>query len=160
MFCPKCGAADQSPETYCRQCGLFLPDLEKLKKKEVPAEQHIAANSFLSLATAIVSLLLAIVLYSTVTRPHDTPWIIYLVAGFLIAITAWQIQVFIRTKMLKKQLENMKPHKANDADDRSALETQQSAPMLEEADFESAVPVSVTERTTRNLAVRSSQPKH
>lgn len=26
MFCPKCGIGDQSPESYCRQCGDWLRD--------------------------------------------------------------------------------------------------------------------------------------
>ncbi len=27
MFCPKCGNSGQAPDSYCRQCGEWLPDL-------------------------------------------------------------------------------------------------------------------------------------
>lgn len=28
MFCPKCGTADQTAESYCTRCGEWLPDLD------------------------------------------------------------------------------------------------------------------------------------
>ena len=27
MFCPNCGASEQSPDTYCKKCGTHLRDL-------------------------------------------------------------------------------------------------------------------------------------
>lgn len=129
---------------------MFLPDLDKIKKKEVPAEEHIKVNSFFSLATAIVSLALAITLYSTLGFRPETHWIIYLVAGFLIAITAWQIQTYIRTRMLKKQIEKMRP-KREDEPELPVFEPADTAKLLDEANFENAVPPSVSEHTTKNL---------
>ena len=102
MFCPKCGNADQQPETYCRQCGSFLPDFDKLTKKPISPQEHLKANSWLSLMTAIVSLILAILLYSIFLGKADTPIIIYITGGFLIAMCAWQVQNFWRTLLLKK----------------------------------------------------------
>jgi hypothetical protein len=151
MFCPKCGKPEQSPEAFCRGCGMFLPDLDKIKKKEVPAEEHIMVNSFFSLATAIVSSTLAIILYSTLGFRPETHWIVYLVAGFLIAITAWQIQTFIRTRMLKKQIEKMRPKRDDGPDPPVTFERADTAKLLDEANFANAVPTSVTEHTTRHL---------
>lgn len=149
MFCPKCGNADQTPETYCRQCGTFLPDLDKLQKKETPFEEHIKVNTFFTVATAVVSLTLAIIFYLTfINRGGPTPIIIYPVFGFLIAMTAWQIQTFIRTRILKTQFEKLQ-QKRERKKDQIPLETNE---LLPEANFESVVPESVTERTTRNLA--------
>jgi hypothetical protein len=151
MFCPKCGKPDQSPEAFCRGCGIFLPDLDRVRKKEVPVEKHIEINSFFSMATAIVSLSLAITLYSVLGFREETHWIIYLVAGFLIAITAWQIQTFVRTRMLKKQFEKMRPRREDDSEQPLTFERADTAKLLDEADFENAVPRSVTEHTTKNL---------
>lgn len=148
MFCPKCGTADQQIETYCRSCGTFLPDFEKAVKKEVAAEEHIKINSVFTVMTAVVSLGLAITLYSTLAFRPDTPWIIYLVAGFLTAMTAWQVQTFIRTRMLKKQFAKLKP--ASRIDSPSTISGSQA--QLCEADFENIIPASVVERTTRNLS--------
>lgn len=130
---------------------MFLRDLDKIKKKEVPAEEHIMVNSFFSLATAIVSSTLAIILYSTLGFRPETHWIIYLVAGFLIAITAWQIQTFIRTRMLKKQIEKMRPKRDDETEPPVTLGRAETAKLLDEANFENAVPRSVTEHTTKNL---------
>lgn len=32
MFCPKCGAGDQTGESYCKRCGEWLMDLDSLAK--------------------------------------------------------------------------------------------------------------------------------
>jgi hypothetical protein len=148
MFCPKCGTADQQTETYCRSCGIFLPDFDKAIKKEIAAEEHIKINSVFSVMSAVVSLGLAITLYSTLAFRPDTPWIIYVVTGFLTAMTAWQVQTFIRTRMLKKQIAEMKPPRQAEA----ALPNAAPAGSLPEADFENIIPASVVERTTRNLS--------
>jgi uncharacterized membrane protein YvbJ len=73
MFCPKCGTPDQKPETFCRQCGIFLPDFDKLKGKETPPEEHLSANSILNIMTAVVSGALAILLHAFYTGRENTP---------------------------------------------------------------------------------------
>lgn len=148
MFCPKCGTADQHIETYCRTCGTFLPDFDKAVKKEIAAEEHLKLNSVFTVMTAVVSLGLAITLYSTLAFRPDTPWVIYVVTGFLTAMTAWQVQTFIRTRMLKKQFEKLKPAGRTETASTNAAPTAR----LPEADFENVVPASVVERTTRNLS--------
>jgi hypothetical protein len=151
MYCPNCGNAEQTEETYCRQCGILLPNLGKLKNKEIPFEDHIRINSFFSIATAVVSLFLAITLFSIFLGREGTPWIIYLVAGFLVAMTAWQVQTFIRTRMLKKQFESLRPKRESDTGTPLTLSpaTRRS---LGERDPALTARVSVTENTTRNLA--------
>lgn len=148
MFCPKCGTSDQQTEIFCRTCGTFLPDFDKAIKKEIAAEEHIKMNSVFSVMSAVVSLGLAITLYSTLAFRPDTPWIIYVVTGFLTAMTAWQVQTFIRTRMLKKQIEKLKP--TNRSVPATAEPT--SPAQLPQADFENVIPASVTDRTTRNLS--------
>lgn len=103
MYCPQCGRGGQLKNTYCRRCGLFLPDLEQLKKREVSPAEHFTANTVLSVMTAAASLTLAATLYAVFFGRADTPVIIYVTAGFLTAMFAWQVQVIWRTRLLKKK---------------------------------------------------------
>ena len=157
MYCPRCGKAEQVPETFCRQCGLFLPDLSKPVKRELPAEEHLKANTVLSALTIIVSFTLSILLFAVVPDKHP---LIYVTAGLLIAIGAWHIQTFIRTQKLKKQWKRKAPlseiEAALPAAER-ASKSASTAKLLDEADFRNTVPASVTENTTRHLI--EPQPK-
>lgn len=145
MFCPKCGNADQQKETFCRNCGTFLPDFDKLKSKENTPEAHLKANAFLSLMTAIVSLTLAILLYSFFLGKPDTPIIIYITAGFLTAMFFWQAQSFWRTLLLKKQFPK------RNSETIKELKDAKTGKLLNEPDFENFVPKSVVADTTKNL---------
>ena len=73
MFCPNCGKSDQEKNSFCRQCGTFLPDFDKIKKREISPEEHLKVNSVLNLMTAIVSITLAILLYSFFLGGENTP---------------------------------------------------------------------------------------
>ena len=150
MFCPKCGKADQTPETYCRQCGTFLPDLTKPAKKEQPASEHIKANLFFSALTILTSFTLATLLYVFMAFRPDTHVLVYVTAGFLLAIGGWHIQTLVRSILLRKQLKRwgrLGTEKQLD----SELAPQEGR-ALKEADLSSVVPASVTEGTTRHLA--------
>ena len=149
MFCPKCGKADQSAETYCRQCGTFLPDLSKSIKRESPPEENIKVNTVLSMMTVIVSFTLAILLYVFFGFRGTTHPMIYVTAGLLIAMGAWHIQTFIRARRLKKQWKRRVTQSENEpvAIGKAATDKQ-----LEMPDFESMIPASVTDRTTKHLS--------
>ena len=130
MFCPKCGNADQRPETFCRRCGSFLPDFDKIKSKEIPPEEHLKVNSVLNLMTAIVSGTLAILLHAFFTGRPGTHPLIYVTAGVLTAMFFWQVQTFWRTGQLKKQLpkrkkreEVIEPARTNELSNPSAAPT-------------------------------------
>lgn len=151
MYCPRCGKAEQASETFCRQCGLFLPDLSKPLKRELPPEDHLKANTVLNALTVIVSLTLSILLFAI--RPSTHP-LIYATAGLLIAIGAWHIQTLIRTVKLKNQWKRRTP--LTDAqmglpETERVFNSPSTAKLLEQADFTHAVPTSVTENTTRHL---------
>lgn len=155
MFCPKCGNADQTPETFCRQCGIFLPDFDKLERKEIPPEEHLKANSVLSLMTAIASGTLAILLHAFfISGTENTPPLIYITAGFLTAMFFWQVQTFWRTRLLKKQLPKRKKKetvKTEALDTNSLIESAKTKELLNESDFSNAAPPSVIENTTKHL---------
>ena len=144
MFCPKCGNADQTPETYCRQCGIFLPDIDKATKNETPPETHLLVNSVLSVFSIVVSLALAFTLYSMNIRLADSEVIIFIVAGFLLAMAIWQVTILYRTSQVKKFIKKNKREPPSLAQPESVR--------LNPADFSDSVPASVTDRTTRQLS--------
>jgi hypothetical protein len=155
MFCPRCGKAEQVAESYCRQCGLFLPDLSKPVKRESPPEEHLKANTFLSVLTIVASFTLSILLWAFFGARSNTHPLILVTAGLLIAIGAWHIQSLIRTQKLKKQWERRTPLAEIEAalpETPPALKSAATAKLLDEANFADAVPASVTENTTRHLA--------
>lgn len=144
MFCPSCGKSDQIENTFCRNCGKFLPDFDNLKKREISPEEHLKANSVLNIMTAIVSLTLAILLYVNFLGGENTPVLIYVTAGFLTAIFAWQVQIFVRSLLLKKQIILPK---------REGKELKSAAnDLLNEADFSDNIPASVGKYKTKDLA--------
>jgi len=155
MFCPRCGKAEQVPETYCRQCGFFLPDLLKPVKREIPPEEHLKANSVLNLLTIIVSFTLSILLFAFFGFRSGTHPLIYATIGLLIAIGGWHIQTFIRTRQLERQWKRRAPltetasHKTE-----YSFESASTAKLLDQADLADTIPASVTENTTKHMAER------
>jgi hypothetical protein len=155
MFCPRCGKADQMPETYCRQCGLFLPDLSKPIKRESPPEEHLKANTVLSVMTIVASFTLSFLLFLVLGFRSFTHPLIYATAGILLAIGGWHIQTLVRTLMLKKQWKRRTPLseiQAAPPETSMAFKSASTAKLLDQSDFTDAIPVSVTEHTTRHLA--------
>jgi len=163
MFCPSCGEADQKKETYCRKCGEYLAEFGTIKKSERPVDENFTANIFLTALTGITSLVLAAILYVMFLGADDTPVIIYIVTGFLTAISAWQIQAFLRTRQLEKQFKkarNANSEREAKLKEGSVFEAKPTNELLPEADLKDVVPASVTETTTKNLkekVKRSSQ---
>ncbi len=150
MFCPKCGNPDQSPETYCRRCGIFLPDLSKPAKTTTP-EQHVTANTVLSSMTIVASFTLAILLWSMLGFRENTHPLIYVTAGLLFAMGCWHIQTLWRTLLLRKHLKKSKPPQETTLTGGVVTDK-----LLEQPDFENIVPASMTDHTTSHL----SEKKH
>lgn len=160
MFCPRCGKAEQLPETYCRQCGFFLPDLSKGVKRELPPEDHLKANAVLSALTIITSFTLSILLWAFFGARSNTHPLIFVTAGLLIGIGAWHIQSLIRTQKLKKQWKRRTPLAEVEAaldKTQPAFKSATTAKLLDRADVADMLPASVTEHTTRHLAERPEQ---
>lgn len=159
MFCPKCGNADQLPETYCRQCGVFLPDLSKPLKRTGTPEEHVTANTVLSAMTIVTSFTLAILIWVMLAFKGNTHPLIYVTAGLLFAMGVWHVQTLWRTLLLRKYLKKNKRPADLEIDGHDAL----AGKRLESPDFEDMVPPSVTDRTTKHLSEKksgSSQPEH
>jgi hypothetical protein len=157
MFCPNCGNADQKENSYCRKCGEFLPDFNAKNKTAFGGstpEEQIKMNLTLSLMSAIVSFVLALLLYVTFFKRLDTPVLIYVVAAFLLTICGWQASTFAIGLKLKKHFD--KRRNETQTETAQVEQTQLPAPatqeLLPEADVnEFITPTSVTENTTRKL---------
>lgn len=145
------------PETYCRQCGLFLLDFSKPLKRESPPEEHLKANTVLSVMTIVASFTLSFFLFLVLGFRSFTHPLIYVTAGILLAIGGWHIQTLIRTLMLKKQWKRRAPLSETQATP-IAFKSTPTAKSLDQADFADAIPASVTEHTTKHLA-EPLQPK-
>ncbi len=158
MFCPNCGKAEQALNTYCRQCGAFLPDHSDKKRSftmggNTPEEQ-IRVNLVLNFLSGTVSLILAILLYATFWNKTETSQIIYLVAAFLLAMCGWQFSTFRVGLKLKKTFERRKNGGEIEnamLGDKSVFQSATTKDLLPEAGFSNAVPTTVTENTTRHL---------
>ena len=151
MFCPKCGKADQSPETYCRQCGVFLPDLSKPLVAITAPEQHVKANLVLGTMTVVTSFTLAILLYLFFLGLPEAPSVIYVMFGLLIAMGIWHIQTVWRSLLLKKHFKESKARREQTPDPGNPGIENDTNKLLEKADFDKYQPASVTDRTTRQL---------
>jgi len=147
MFCPKCGKSDQVAESYCRQCGFYLPNFSAVVNREVPPEEHLKANTVLSLMTISVSFTLAILLYAFFGFRTNTHPLIYVTAGLLLGMGGWHIQTLIRTLKLKKQWSRRKPLYQADTLTGSC----NTIPLLDQAQFESVVPDTATQHTTKPI---------
>ena len=138
------------PESYCRQCGLYLLDFSKPIKRESPPEEHLKANTVLSVMTIIASFTLSFLLFLILGFRSFTHPLIYVTAGVLIAMGGWHIQTLIRTLMLKKQWKRRVPLSEIQAGPQE-FKTGPTAKLLDQANFTDAIPVSVAEHTTRHL---------
>jgi hypothetical protein len=155
MFCQRCGKADQLPETYCRQCGLYLLDFSKPVKRKSPPEEHLQANTVLSAMTICASFTLSFLLFLVLGFRSFTHPLIYVTAGILLAIGGWHIQTLIRTQMLKKQWKQKFPLRevqAGPPETPVTFKSASTAELLDQADLAGAIPASVTEHTTRHLS--------
>ena len=158
MFCPNCGKADQTINSYCRQCGEFLPDLSGKNKLVIGGntpEEQIQVNLILNIMSAVVSFVLAAALYITYYGNPEARGLIYIVAAFLLAIGAWQLTIFSVNLKLKKHFKKRKETGIDITSQPEAaqFQTAETKELLPEADFKNIAPESVTEQTTRKLKV-------
>lgn len=164
MFCPNCGKGEQTPDTYCRNCGEVLTDLSdrfSLINKMLgieTAEKQVNVNLIVNLVTAIVSALLLVFLNGYFdghyTRTQESaPPIIYLVYLFLGLVAVWQFISFIIALNLKSKLSGRKGIKTSTDSiaTENTISSAETREFLPPADTENIVPDSVTDNTTKLL---------
>jgi len=152
MFCPKCGRADQETDSYCRSCGEFLTDLSSrpsLLNRVFGIsnpEKQLNLTLMIDLATAIVSgfLLFSMMGYFDAVEDKTgvpTSRMVYVLYVFLGLVSVWQLFSFTIGTTFKKKLS---------ASRRAHLKSQ-TAQSLPPANNKDAIPITITEQTTRQL---------
>ena len=149
MFCPSCGADNQTAKAYCKRCGEWLPALKRSSAfgGETP-QQNVFVNLFMSALSAIVALFSAIALYATYLGTDEAKWSIYLAAAFCLCIAGWQASSFVVGLKLRNRLNRAR----ESVEPASQLEEVRNATALPPADMSNFVRAqSVTENTTELL---------
>jgi len=164
MYCPRCGNGDQEPESYCRNCGVFLLDysghsfvLNKLLGGSIPTAQ-IYVGLVLNLVTIFTSFLLIGFLNGYYDALEErtgeaTPNVIYLVYAFLVVISFWQFLSLVVGVRLKTKLGRRKASEGT-SDKKSVpgnFPVKGTQKLLPHSEPNETVPLSVTEESTRIL---------
>ena len=87
MYCSNCGASEQTPKTYCRQCGRWIGTGR-------PEERIIVMIVFNALS-ALFAAIAAIVLFLTQFGRWSATWAITLAATFCLIISVYQTLSFL-----------------------------------------------------------------
>lgn len=127
MFCPKCGKGEQTPNGYCRNCGEFLPDIDKLARLgkrrgfggSTP-EENIKTTIYLSLLSTVFAFFAVATLYAIYNGFPVSPGIVAAAAAFSVCIACYQISNVIVAVKLRKRLVRRRdsahdPHQLNTA---------------------------------------------
>src|ERR1700687_3127757 len=105
MFCPNCGAADQSPNAYCKRCGEWLADKRSFggRGASKPEERMTAMIVFNGLS-ALLALFSAIALYATYLNTPEAKWSVYVAGACCFVIAIHQMISFAFALELKLRL--------------------------------------------------------
>lgn len=152
MFCPNCGKAEQKAETYCRQCGVFLPNLEKKTKFGEKPEEQLFISQFLNVITGLTGFGIGIALLYNIWGVENTPIVFYIAMAFSFVIGFWQISIFFINWSLSQHLNRKNlVGDENESDSQTSFQSLETNELLPEADFSNVTPGSITENTTSDL---------
>lgn len=95
MFCSKCGAADQSPDSYCRQCGEWIADNSRRRGRfgRSSREHKIGKMRMLQIVSVGLSLASALIIINFLNGGDAGLLNVAVMCGFLVA--AYQIATII-----------------------------------------------------------------
>jgi len=155
MFCPKCGAADQNADSYCKRCGEWLPDTSHLghrhgRLKVRTPEQRNRRMRVLESASAFMATSSAIIIFLVLAGKLDKA-VLSIAADLCICTAIFQAVNFAIGRSLQKRL---KQGRRSSSDDARAISfaVSEDTPQLNQGDASQFTPVpSVTENTTAIL---------
>lgn len=149
MFCPACGAADQSPNAYCKRCGEWLTDKKSFGGRGASKpEQRITTMIVFNGLSGLLALFSLIALYATYLNTPEAKWSVYVAGACCGVITIHQLISFAFALELKLRLK--RSH--NRAGEAIELEAGDSVAALASGKTTQLVgPPLVTENTTELL---------
>lgn len=154
MFCQNCGKGKQETNTYCRQCGEFLPELRKKGGSGHPKtpDDQIKMSITFNLMSAISGFGVGVLLLISHLNRDNTHFSVFVGMSLLFTIAAWQTASFFNNVKLRRRFKRRKEN-TNPSQDisQNAVETNESKKLLNQPDLENVVPISITEGTTKNL---------
>ena len=108
MFCPKCGAAGQTAESYCKRCGEWLPDIGALARpklfRKLSRDEKIAKMRVLEMVSVGLSVTSAAVILSVLAGGNDIQ-ILFLALLCCVLVTVYQIVNFYLGYKLQRKIE-------------------------------------------------------
>lgn len=103
MFCPKCGTREQSPESYCRNCGVWLVDPEanaSIFRKSTP-EQQIRKIRTLEVISIGMSLTSVAIIFAYLSAGLDRGLLFLAMTCGLVVIIYQLVNIFLGYKVTK-----------------------------------------------------------
>ena len=149
MFCPSCGAADQSPNAYCKRCGEWLADKKSFGRRGASKpEERMTVMIVFNALSALLALFSAIALYATYLNTPEAKWSVYVAGACCFVIAIHQMLSMAFALELKLRLKRGRA----DAGQATALEAVDSVPVLGAGETTQFVEAPlVTENTTELL---------
>lgn len=143
MFCPKCGTSEQSPESYCRNCGIGLVDPDSVSKNSLfrksTREEKIRKMRTLELISIGLSLTSAAIIFMFLFGSLDRGLLFLAMACGLVVAVYQAINMYLGNKVTK-DLPRQRATDAAQTDQPTVLTARQLN-----------VPASVTDNTTELL---------
>lgn len=148
MFCPKCGAGEQTAEAYCKRCGEWLPDVDALNRPRLfrkrSREERIQKVRMLEAISTGLSLCAAGIIISILATGRNLE-MLSLAAIACILVAVYQIANLYLGYTIQRPID-----KSRETDDQIAqVETSQQQHQLDPASQTNFIhPQSVVENTT------------
>lgn len=110
MFCPKCGADNQSAESYCRNCGKWLPDIDALAKRKLfgklTRQQKIEKIRILEAVSVGLSLTSSAIIISVLAGGGNIQ-LLFLAAFCGILVAVYQgVNIYLGYKLQQKTVQS------------------------------------------------------
>lgn len=144
MYCPNCGAADQNPNAYCRQCGDWLVDQKSARRHGSKPDDQMKVMLVFNGLSAIFALVSAIALYATYLDTPEAKWSVYVAGAFCSIIAVHQTVSFFFAFGLRQKFKRGRGAATRSIDPKTEgarlVTSPETAPIL--------TPASVTENTT------------
>ena len=135
MFCPNCGAGEQSADAYCKRCGQWLPEVTGIARRAlwgegVTHEQRLKTILVRQVLSVVLAFASAILLFTSNSALGISSRLASVIAIVSLLIGAMQVDGFFITLRMRQSLTRNR----GDAERASKPETQSRSGSLSEAE--------------------------